>query len=383
MPPEPANRNPQSDELEAAIDALLEEIDTTCTRYENPVTPGQDEPTAGDAAPDDPAGSETRNERPDEPTPAADAEAAIDQAAASADELLEQAADDLLDALGSEVEQARPESPEPTPTPDEPTPASNDELLEDALDDLLGASADDAAPEPSDEVPESTTAPEADASDSDQALPEEPPAEATEEPSEARGAADHAADAMSSLDEAFDDLLDGTFEAADGTEVSTEGVDVQPDPSLMLDQSAPEPVAPPKSAPVTKPEPAAESPAPAPQPVVAPAPVAKPADAPARDAGQDAGLLERIRVRIGPPARAACDAALKVARPAGARLLVLLSKPLEGKSPRVRDSIGWMAIWTLFLALCVWAYLAVRTPPPGTPDPDASRVITPEPTTPG
>ena len=95
MSPDPANRNPQSDELEAAIDALLEEIDTTCTRYENPVTPGDETPAPDRDEPETATDAEPEEASTETPSPADDAESAIDKAAASADELLEQAADDL------------------------------------------------------------------------------------------------------------------------------------------------------------------------------------------------------------------------------------------------------------------------------------------------
>lgn len=39
------------------------------------------------------------------------------------------------------------------------------------------------------------------------------------------------------------------------------------------------------------------------------------------------------------------------------RALGLLSAPLAGQSRVVRDSIGWMAAWTVFLAACLWIYL--------------------------
>jgi hypothetical protein len=55
-----------------------------------------------------------------------------------------------------------------------------------------------------------------------------------------------------------------------------------------------------------------------------------------------------------------------------------MSKPLEGKPPRVRDSIGWVAIWTLFLGLCVWAYAVLRPAPVPANDGRGTQVVTAE-----
>ncbi len=45
--------------------------------------------------------------------------------------------------------------------------------------------------------------------------------------------------------------------------------------------------------------------------------------------------------------------------------LAAVSKPLLAKPRVVRDTVGWLAIWTLFLASCVWVYLLfVHKPAP-------------------
>lgn len=45
--------------------------------------------------------------------------------------------------------------------------------------------------------------------------------------------------------------------------------------------------------------------------------------------------------------------------------LAAVSKPLEGKPRIVRDTVGWLALWTLFLGGCVWIYiLFVHKPAP-------------------
>ena len=45
--------------------------------------------------------------------------------------------------------------------------------------------------------------------------------------------------------------------------------------------------------------------------------------------------------------------------------LAAVSKPLLAKPRAVRDTVGWLAIWTFFLASCVWVYLLfVHKPAP-------------------
>ncbi|MCC5823822.1 MAG: hypothetical protein LAT64_08745 [Phycisphaerales bacterium] len=400
----------RADDLEAAIDALLAEINETCSRFENP-PPEQNE--------DEDLEEYTRavkaSVKPSAPPPAEpnEAEAAIDEAGQSADELLEQAADELIESLEAEVERAAPEE-----TPDEAEPAdaaretetetetadaaepspkaepqSGDDLLESALDELLGEEDPDAKPEQDSESPENEAPPAAAAA---KAAPDVAPDADTGEPDSApvpEAAADEPddddADAMVDLDAAFDALLDGTFETADGQTTDTEGVDTTPDPSLMLDkdeQPEPEPIADTVSEPAvaapTKPNraPAAAASAPAaPPPPVESRPVpATPGTA--SDPWHRVAML-RMRAAAGwarPRLGVAFEGFLKAARPAGARALLALSKPLEGKPTRVRDSLGWIAIWTMFLAVCVWLMMLMRSPEPLAADPNASRVVTTE-----
>jgi len=37
--------------------------------------------------------------------------------------------------------------------------------------------------------------------------------------------------------------------------------------------------------------------------------------------------------------------------------LAAMSAPLSGRPRIIRDTVGWFAMWTMFLAACVWAYL--------------------------
>ncbi|MFG0307158.1 MAG: hypothetical protein ACF8Q5_13185 [Phycisphaerales bacterium JB040] len=50
--------------------------------------------------------------------------------------------------------------------------------------------------------------------------------------------------------------------------------------------------------------------------------------------------------------------------PLGARGVLEVNKPLESRSATLRQTVGWLALYTAFLAVCVWVYvLLVRTPP--------------------
>lgn len=80
-------------------------------------------------------------------------------------------------------------------------------------------------------------------------------------------------------------------------------------------------------------------------------------------------------VTIAAPARESAKAPAPAPAPSGPakvagmisrslrRALGLFSAPLEGQSRAVRDSVGWVAAWTVFLAACLWIYLGfVRQP---------------------
>lgn len=49
---------------------------------------------------------------------------------------------------------------------------------------------------------------------------------------------------------------------------------------------------------------------------------------------------------------------------AAAAIAGLLSAPLSGRSAAVRDSVGWVAVVTMFMAGCMWAAVLLRDPKP-------------------
>lgn len=405
--PEKTKAKPEPVDLEAAIDALLAEIDATCTRFENPEVPQEDQDlaeytravTAVKAAPNT-AGLATVAANPDVDDPATDAEDAIDAAGETAEMLLAQAADDLIGVLEAEVDGATPEDAA-EPESDVQVDGASDEAVgerEASVDDASVDEANDALlTEALDALIAETTSPKVPAA-------AEAVATAGSEPEATREPEPEPAPDLESVSTEIDDLLDGSFESTDGEAVDTEGLDTTPDPALMLDEgedassvtagvNAPEPATPKPATPApvattkaastkaaTKPakavietaSPASETPAPepigpepgatAPVPAVAARP--KPATRPARSGpkAKALDLLTAVRVWITPRLRSWMGSAAAMAKPLGARGLMLMSKPLEGRPPAVRDSIGWVAIWTLFLGLCVWASLVLRSP---------------------
>lgn len=432
MSPGQTNTKPDKAELEAAIDALLKDIDSTCHRFENPAQAQDDDElaeytraveAANKARPASEPTPEAAPSTPAEPSaqPSSEevgesAERAIEASAEGMNALLEEAADRLIESLEQEMPPAVPSEPEaateseataeaesePEPT-DEPEtatitePTDGTDLIERALDSLLAETPEagpEAAVEPTGAEETTTPVDTAEPVTSEPMTPEPvTPEPVTPEPTR---------DVFADLDAAFDDLLDGTFETADGQAVDTDGVDTSPDRTLMLDSATPstaaptatqaspptpEPVAPKATLPA-----AAETAAPTTetstaQAQVAPVvttPEAAPESGPVRVPTKKtkgrklAGALDGFWLRVRPLLAGAVRGVGGTVRPLGARALIVLSKPLEGKPPQVRDSIGWVALWTLFLAVCVWAYAMLRPAPVPPNDGRASAVVTPD-----
>jgi len=62
-----------------------------------------------------------------------------------------------------------------------------------------------------------------------------------------------------------------------------------------------------------------------------------------------------------------------VLAPVGARVLLLISKPTAGLPASTRDTIGWLGLYTGFLAMCVWGFVLLFRKPIA-PEPTAEAV---------
>jgi len=76
-------------------------------------------------------------------------------------------------------------------------------------------------------------------------------------------------------------------------------------------------------------------------------------------------VLFRSATKTINKANAAAQRIVTVARagyartePVALRGAVLVSSPLAKRPKIIRDTVGWIGLWTLFLAICVWFTLA-------------------------
>ncbi|MEZ6241968.1 MAG: hypothetical protein R3B57_02900 [Phycisphaerales bacterium] len=80
-------------------------------------------------------------------------------------------------------------------------------------------------------------------------------------------------------------------------------------------------------------------------------------------ASDSVGFLGRLRAAAA-QAWAHTGPLARRATPHGATLLLVLSKPLETRPARLRQTVGWLALYTAFMAACVWVYIVfVRSAP--------------------
>ncbi|MBL4592135.1 MAG: hypothetical protein JKY96_09275, partial [Phycisphaerales bacterium] len=96
------------------------------------------------------------------------------------------------------------------------------------------------------------------------------------------------------------------------------------------------------------------------------------------DAPAVISLKEKIATTLEPIAQRAMTAA----GPIGAKAVLALSKPLANKSPDIRNAVGWVALWTMFLSVVVWGWAlffntSSVTAPTQAPTPIVAPEITP------
>ena len=62
--------------------------------------------------------------------------------------------------------------------------------------------------------------------------------------------------------------------------------------------------------------------------------------------------------------------------PIAAKGVLLINKPVQEKAPQMRDTIGFLALWTALLATILWFYIAfVRETPTPTPSTAPTRML--------
>lgn len=146
-----------------------------------------------------------------------------------------------------------------------------------------------------------------------------------------------------------DDLIAGEFADEQNVlqgQVGEPPAKEAPPPPLGAEQPAAKPAepAPKVEAPATLVAPTAKPAAPAPAPA---APTAPPAPSVARKAATSAAKVA---------AQHGAKAAGRL-KPLGLKLLELISQPLKDKPKYTRDLVGWLALWTLFVSVSLWAYV--------------------------
>ncbi len=425
--------------LDEDLDALsqsVEELDLDAEQLDDPEPTDASEIEEADAitaveSVDAPVDQVDDGVTQHEPAPAVDATDSL-----SDDDLINSIAADLMETEVSEPAQeesvSEPEDDASGDAPDEPSPEqsaeteSDDSEIEtevrtddtepesaieedpfaDAIDQLVESAAEiDATPTVSNDEQDTTL--EVDD------LEAEPISESDESDTGSDSVLEDAstlADLDASLAGIGDDLLMGDFEAPDGERIGSEDLGISDASSLLdmlnmgdLDLNAETIASPTKttesSAQVPQPDASAPSqqpqPAPAPQqpkpatvPVahskLNPKPIASTPLASMSDAIDDSPIPEvesiwqstrRIAIHAG---QLAWSEARTRGVPLGAKAIVLVNKPFQDRPAIVRDSIGYLAMWTGLLATILWVYLAfIRETPTPTPTQAPSRMLEP------
>ena len=356
---------------------------------------------------------ESAVESTDEPAGEHVDEVESEDASEDVEQLLESLNQDLnTDAQADEgIEDAQEE-------PQEETEAVAEEVTEEVAVEVE-EEVEEIAAESNDDTTEATTQAEIDEQPSSE--PEETPSSELDD----LGLGD-LDDALASVG---DDLLMGDFETVDGDLVDSDFLDESIDPSLLLDSleldAAVSEIAD-GNKPDTTPEPEPETQAPneqADEQAVAEAqtPLESSPETPSKPAPEptktpqaqavDKPVKPRVSVNAKPALEHAdntlsslspddevvesiwerlfhvCQARGKQFRnfavtkgmPMSAKAIFTLSRPLHSKPAKVRDSIGYIAIWTLFLATVLWVYtMFFRTTPTPVPSKAPTRVVTPD-----
>ncbi len=402
------------EELSAELDALddHEELvtssDATTEASDEPdvvaqVSEAIDDAEAVDVGADAETETEPAPESADEPDGVEAVSASVEQL--DENELLSSIAEDLLDepSGGEAIEASAGDAPEQSDdtVSEESTSASevsevsevDDELMSAAID-VLEDSGTDAGDQADDSADRAFVAADDDAS-----------SVADTDLSSALEDASTLADLDASLAGLGDDFLSGDFETPEGELLSSDSIGGN-DASALLEQlqiddldlenlerparavstETPAVQASPEAAP-TVPETPAAAVAGATVPAIPPKaqPKANAAPFQREDTEEADGEIpevesiwqttRRVLLRMQ---RAAWIQAKTHGVPLGARLVILVNRPVEDRPAKLRDSIGYVALWTALLAMILWVYLVfVRESPTPTPTQAPSRMVEP------
>lgn len=398
--------------VDEELEALAQEVDSLDTETEAADEFEEIAQSLDDLDPKDEDASETAEPVTDSAEKEHPADEAVeDVASMDADELLSSVADELVNASDEST-------PEPDAAVDEDKQGAQGAVSDsgDGVDAAPGEATDDSATaESAFEETDSFTAAidelmgessSGSSVNSGDAPEPDPGVDAAD--SESVDTASTLADLDAALAGIGDDILSGDFETPEGDLIGSDALGSN-DATSILDQldlgeldldsnaaspseeqKAPaEPAASPQAAEVAaEPEPATV-PAipPAPTPVSSkpePTPVAASMIASKEQENYDAPISEvesiwqtarRVLVRAG---RVAWKEGRERAIPFGAKLVVLVNKPVRDRPAVVRDSIGYVALWTTLLAMILWVYLGfVRATPTPTPTEAPTRMLAP------
>ncbi len=394
---------------EADIDAQLDALDgPEATQPEQPADTQTDTQTdsqtdAQEAAPAESAAAEQASET--EPEPLADS-----------DDLLNAIADDLTNAAespGAPDAAERSSKTQSETAAEDPTAAQSqsDETAEQITDMPTDETTAETTDESNDEGTNREPNPEASREASQEAGD---PVAAQPEPSEQTSAAEadnqseqDILSTLADLDQSLasgDALLMGDFETPDGDLISSESLQDVHDATALLEQLGLDTLdfetPPPEQADQettfdakasldqagtvpatqtgvpTQQHPAAGEPTPAGQQpslrpkALEPVPLMLEPDA------EVESIWQTARRVIVPRTQHALQLARTHAGPLGARAVLAINKPIKERPAQLRDSIGYLALWTLLLAVILWVYLAfIRTSPTPTPTQAPSRML--------
>jgi hypothetical protein len=194
-----------------------------------------------------------------------------------------------------------------------------------------------------------------------------------------------------------DEMLSGDFETPEGERIGSDelgikeatslldqldigDLDLDDDPGLSGPAESHQEAAP---APKPEPEPVAQESS-VPEATPKPTPTAVAHAATAADQADDAPIPEvesiwqsafRVVMNL---ARTAWREGRTHAVPLGAKFVELVNRPVRDRPAIVRDSIGYVAMWTALLSIILWAYIVfVRQSPTPTPSQAPSRMVEP------